>query len=174
MKRAKDNDHEAMHTLGYYYRFGLGGLLRDHSKAMELWLRAGELGNAKSYYGIGGAYRTGDGVEANMEKAKHYYSLSAMGGYFGGRFNLGCVELRNGNADRAVKHYMISAGCGDDDSLAAIRKMYARGHASKENFTNALRAYAEERAETKSDQRDAAVADPRFMQSLPVGYLENG
>ena len=79
---------------------------------MELWLRAGELGCAASYGAIADAYRNGEGVERDMEKAKHYYELGAMGGDVEARHNLGVFEGNAGNIDRAVKHFMISAGAG--------------------------------------------------------------
>ena len=45
--------------LGCYYHDGEMGLPQDYEKAMELWLRAGELGCAMSYYNIADAYYMG-------------------------------------------------------------------------------------------------------------------
>ena len=56
------------------------GLPQDRDKATELWLRAGELGCAESYYCVADAYLEGRGVERDMKKAKHYWELAAMGG----------------------------------------------------------------------------------------------
>ena len=55
------------------------GFPQDYDKAMELWLRAGELGCVASYYSIARAYYNGDGVERDKKKAKHYFELAAMG-----------------------------------------------------------------------------------------------
>ena len=55
-KRVEAGDAEAMYQLGHHYHRGEMGLPQDYGKAIELWLRAGELGHAASYYAIGLAY----------------------------------------------------------------------------------------------------------------------
>ena len=60
--------------------------------------------------------------------------------------------------DRAVKHYMIVAGAGCDDSLKGIRQLYLEGRATKDDFEKALRSHKEAKDEMKSDQREAAAA----------------
>jgi len=64
------------------------GLPRDHRKAIELLLKAGELGFAKGYYGLGNSYYNGDGVVRDVEKAKYYFELAAMNGHIKARHNL--------------------------------------------------------------------------------------
>jgi TPR repeat protein len=157
-KRAEADDAEAMRNLGCYYRDGEYGLRQNHAKAMKLWLRAGELGFAMGYYNIGYAYVYGEGVEVDTKKAKYYFEFAAMGmgGNVYARHNLGILEKREGNMNRAVKHWMISAGAGFDDSLKAIRQCYLEGHATKDDFEKALRTHKEAADEMKSDQRDAA------------------
>jgi len=157
-KRAEGNDAKATHQLGCYYNDGIRGLPHDFNKAMELWLRSGELGCVMSYGNIGAAYHTGEGVERDMKKAKHYYELAAMGGVVLARHNLGILEVQAGNIDRAVKHWMIAAGAGHDKSLKEIRKGYMYGVATKDDFEKALRAHKEANDEMKSDQRETAAA----------------
>ena len=60
--------------------------------------------------------------------------------------------------NRALKHLMIAAEGGEPDSLKEIRKLYTNGHARKDDYTKALRAYQAYLAEIKSAQRDAAAA----------------
>ena len=91
-----------------------------------------------------------------MKKAKFYGELAAMRGHASARYNLGNEEYNAGNMDRAVKHWMISAGAGHDKSLQNIRKCYTNGHATKDDFERALRAHKEAKDEMKSDQRDAS------------------
>ena len=57
--------------------------------------------------------------------------------------------------NRAVKHWMISAGAGHDNSLKNIRACFMNGHATKDDFEKALRAHKEANDEMKSDQREA-------------------
>ena len=121
---------------------------------MELWLRAGKLVCVAAYNKIGIAYHIGEGVERDIKKAKHYYEIGAMGGDAVARHNLGIWEENAGNMNRAVKHWMISAGTGDDGSLKAIQKCFLDGHATKDDFEKALRAHKEAKDEMKSDQRE--------------------
>ena len=162
-KRAEGGDAVAIHQLGCAYRDGDMGLRQDDEKAMELWLKAGELGCVAAYYSIGNAYYNGDGVERDLKKAKHYYELAAMGGNAKARHNLGISEMDAGNMDRAVKHFMISAGAGHDGSLDAIRGCFMLGHATKDDFEKALRAHKEAKDEMKSDQREAVAAYHRIL-----------
>ena len=81
-----------------------------------------------------------------------------MGGFTGSRYNLGNAEFRAGNMDKALKHYMIAAGCGDDDSLKQIKQLFMKGHVTRDEYSKALKAYQAYLSEIKSDQRDAAAA----------------
>ena len=157
-KRAEGGDAYAIHNLGGYYFEGEMGLPQDYREAIKLWIRAGELGCAESYYNIADSYYNGEGVGRNMKKSKHYCELAAMGGYAKARHNVGNFEHIAGNADRAVKHYMIAAESGFDKSLEEIRDGFMHGVVTKEDFEKALRAHKESKDEMKSDQRDAAAA----------------
>jgi len=161
-------DPIAMYNLGCYYRDGCG-LPQDYAKALELWHRAGELGYAIAYASAGelgyavSAYYDGRGVEVYKKKANHYYELAAMGGNANARYNLGNLEGRAGNMDRALKHYLIAVSSGDAESLKQIQLFYSKGHATKEDYTTALQSYQTYLGEIKSKQRDdAAAADNRY------------
>jgi len=159
-KRMKVGDAEAIYNLGCCYSEGSRGLPQDHTKALELWHQAGELGHARSYYSVGAAYYAGNGVERDEKKANHYWELAAMGGDVDARHNLGISEgLRAGNMDRALNHFMIAAGSGYSDSLENIKQMLMNGwNATKEDYAKALRVYQEYLDEIKSAQRDEAAA----------------
>ena len=158
-KRIEVGDAHAMFNLGCCYSKEGYGLRQDRTKAFELWHKAGELGIAKAYYNIGNMYYFGRGVERDDKKANHYYELAAMGGcVVKARHNLGCSEAHAGNWDRALKHWMISAGSGHNNSVKMIQKLYMKGHASKETYTSALRAYQSYLDEVRSEQRDKAAA----------------
>ena len=157
-KRMEADDANAFNQLGGCYRDGHCGLPRDFGKAFEIFNQAVELGSNEAYNSIGYAYRNGSGVERDEEKAKHYYELAAMRGDVTARFNLGNNEMRGGNMERALKHYIIAAGCGAD-SLKEIHYLHLNGHATKEDYTQALRAYQAYLCEIKSAQRDKVVDD---------------
>ena len=157
-KRVESGDAEAIFSLGYYYYEGSYGLPQDYEQALKLWQQAGELGCAEAYGNIGNAYHFGEGVERDNKKADHYYELAAIGGNETARYNTGNSERRVCNWDRAIKHYMIAAGGGWNGSVKSIQQLYTNGHAKKDNYTSALRAYQKYLQEIRSEQRDIAAA----------------
>ena len=112
--------------------------------------------NSLSQYG--NDYWYGRGVEQDVKKARYYYELAAMGGSDQSMNNLGNAEVRAGNYDRALKHYMIAGKGGDHDSLNMIQRMYMKGHTTKNDYAKALKAYQAYLDEIKSDNRDKAAA----------------
>ena len=156
-KRMGSNDADAMCDMGGYYLRGQYGLPQNYAKALELWHRAGKLGHAGSYNNIGVAYELGDGIERDEKKARHYFELAAMVGDVMARNYLGVDEYEAGNKDRALKHFMIAVVGGNKKSLENIKRLYKVGHATKDAYTNALRAYQEYVNETRSEQRDEAA-----------------
>jgi TPR repeat protein len=157
-KRVEVGDAEAIFTLGIYYRNGEDGFPQNYDKALELFVRAGELGHADAYCNVGYAYENGNGVELDKKKAKNYYKLAAIMGSVNARGNLGNYEQREGNMNRALKHYMIAVEGGKDKALKEIQKLYTNGHATKDDYATALRAYQVYLVEIKSTQRDKAAA----------------
>ena len=154
-KRVDADDFWAINQLGCCYSEGKGGLRRDYGKAMELWLRAGELGCIPAYNNVGFAYSQGRGVESDSKKTLHFYGLAAVGGNVLARHNLGLFEKREGNVDRAFRHWMIAAGAGYDKSLTKIREGFLKGDVTKDNFEKALRTHQAAKDEMKSGHREA-------------------
>jgi TPR repeat protein len=153
-KRAEGGDAEAINFLGCAYYNGQYGFRRNYNKANKLWLQAVERGCASACYNIGNFYINGEGVERDEKKARYYFELAAMRGDAKARHNLGSIECGAGNTNRAVMHWMISAGAGDDDSLAGIKNYFLVGHATKCDFETALRAHKEAADEMKRSHID--------------------
>ena len=159
-KRMEIGDADAIYSMGGGYYHGLYGMPQDYTKALELWHRAGELGHAEAYSQIGGAYCKGNGLERDTQKAKHYWELAAIRGSNVARHNLGANTC---NCNIALKHFMIAAGGGEKRSLDIIQKMFKKGVATKEDYTQALRAYQAHLDKIRSPQRDEAAAfDEQF------------
>ena len=156
--RMEKDDPIAIYNQGCNYREGACGFPQDYAKALDLFHRAAKLGHAGAYLGIGNVYDIGQGVKVDKKKAKHYYELSAIGGDTQARYNLGCMEMMEGNIDIALKHLMIAVRGGHTKSLEMIKLLYSKGQATKDDYTKALRLYQEYLGEIKSDQRDKAAA----------------
>jgi len=160
IKRAKKlmdkGNGEAYYELAGYYARGLYGLPRDYEKVNDLLLKGGELGCAEAYYNLGNNYSLGKGVAIDKKKAKHYYELAAMGGDVSARHNLGIEEMEAGNIDRALKHWMIAAKAGYEESLNMVKQGYMYGDATKDVYASTLRGYQNRQDEMKSDTRDMA------------------
>ena len=161
-KRIAAGDAEAIFNYGTFYASGIHGYPKDYAKALELWHWAGKLGCANGYHNIGNAYKKGDGVQEDIEKSNHYLELAVIEGHVVARHNLGVYEKQDGNMDRALKHFMIAAGVGHGNSLQRIKELFMEGHATKEDYAQALRAHQAYMDEIRSDQRDKAAADKKY------------
>ena len=155
-KLMENGNAEAFNHLAGYYRRGIMGMPQDMTMAIELWLRAGELGHAEAYFNLGNSYNDGEGVEVDKKKAKYFYELAAMNGSLEGRHNLGCMEGQAGNLHRAYKHFMLAARAGYKNSLDQVKTGFMKGVVLKDEYANVLRAYQERHDEMKSDMRDKA------------------
>ncbi|KAL7537672.1 hypothetical protein ACHAXR_009267 [Thalassiosira sp. AJA248-18] len=157
--RMENGDADAFTNLGTRYLDGTYGLPQDTEKALELLLRAVELGSTKAHYNIAWIHAYGEEfMGKDHKKAIYHYQRAAMGGCEVSRHNLGLDEVKKGNIDRAMKHWMIAAATGCENSLGNIRMGLMCKHATKLQYEEALRAYQNHLSEMKSDQRDRAAA----------------
>ena len=156
-KRMKLNDADAFHRLGYAYFTGERGLPKNSKKACELWIKAAELGSLDGHSCIARAYLAGDGVEGDVGKAFHHYKLAAIGGDEKARHNLGLIEAYNRDYDRAMKHFMIAARSGNEESLKAVGAGYKQKHVTKDEYAMTLRAHQHSCGEMKSEKRMKAT-----------------
>jgi TPR repeat protein len=150
-KLVEKGNANAFYMLAGYYAGGRGGLQQDSTKVIELYLKAGELGCAAGYFNLGAAYDNGLGVEVDQGKAKHYWELAAMGGDIAARRRLGIFEGMAGNHQRAMKHMILSARAGDEDSLELVKCGFREGIVTKDEYEGALRANYNRQLEMKSD-----------------------
>ena len=153
MKRVKKNDPAAMSQIGSDC-FHEG----DYETALEYLTKAAELGDAGAHYNLSIMYWKGQGVEKDEKKEIYHLEEASIGGHPYARHNLGSEEGQCGRFERAKKHFIIAANLGYHDSLKALRKLYANGHASKEDYASALRAYQAATEEAKSEEREVAEA----------------
>jgi len=159
-KRMKLDEAEAFYELGHAYKAGTFGLPKNRNKAFELYNQAAELGSIKAHYELATClYHGKSGVEKDKKKAIQHYKLAAIGGHERARYLLGIIEMSNGNTDLAMKHYIIGAKSGEEDSLKKVGLGYKAKVVSKDEYAKTLRAYQSSRDEMKSKQRDAVIEE---------------
>eukprot|EP00984_Skeletonema_dohrnii_P019133 scaffold9083_cov74-Skeletonema_dohrnii-CCMP3373.AAC.1 len=151
MKRVKANDPDAMLQLGVR-RYEVG----DYDDAFAYAKKAADLGHAGAHFLQAIFYHEGQGVEKDEKKEVYHLEQAAIGGHPIARYNLGFEEEKNGRMDRAIKHWIIAATLGHDDSLDALKDGFRGGLVTKDDFASALRAHQAALDATKSPQREAA------------------
>jgi len=157
-KRVAARDPEAIRYLGDQHYYGECGLVKDASRGFELWSEAADLGSLKASSKLGMAYYYGKGVAEDEAKGIRYLESAAMQGSVESRYCLGCVEEENGNVDRAVRHFLISAKLGLKQSLDKIKDLFSDGHATRAQYAEGLQGYQDAVEEMKSPARDEAAA----------------
>ena len=151
LKRVKVNDQVAMSRMGLKrYRDG------DYEGAFEYFTKAAALGDIIAHYNLSVMYQEAEGVEKDLKKKVYHLEKAAIGGHPAARYNLGNHEYRNGQNNRAMKHWIIAANLGDDGALDMVKQGFMIGLVSKEDYEGALRGHQAAVDATKSTQRDAA------------------
>eukprot|EP00956_Cyclotella_meneghiniana_P028283 scaffold65277_cov26-Cyclotella_meneghiniana.AAC.7 len=72
------------------------------------------------------------------------------------RHNLGVFEAHYGTMDCAMRHFIIAAKRGHDDSLEEVKKGFREGLVTKHDLEKTIRDYQSSHDETKSELRDRA------------------
>jgi len=163
MKRIEVNDPVALRQCGFR-RYSEG----DYKGAFEYWTKAAKLGDAGAHYELSHSYKEEKGGVEKDEKLELYHlEEAAIGGHPTARYNLGCHEWNNGNTERAVKHWIIAATQGHDDSIKALMDEFRSGIVSKDDLAAALRAHQAAVDATKSPQREVAEAAEKNYRKVP-------
>ena len=158
MIRIKANDPAALcHMAVKCYDEG------DYDAAFDHFTKAAELGNVDAHCRLGICYHEGEGVEKDEEKVVYHWQKAAIGGHHIARYNLAVIEGEHGNIERSVKHLIIAAKIGEEDSMKLLWTHYSLGNITKEELDATLRTHQAAIDETKSEQRDAGEA---FFQRI--------
>lgn len=158
-KRMALNDPWAFYTMSCQCREGAYGHPRDERKSFELCLRAVELGSIPACYNLSCKYREGLGVERDLAKYRHYTELAAKRGDVNAWYNLGNIEYRAGNCGLALKHWMVAAKAGDDDSLNNVMVVgLPNGALTEDEYAAVLQAHKDSQEAEKSQKRERAKA----------------
>ncbi len=151
MERVKANDPDALSQMGTkLYHQG------DHDAAVEYSTKAAALGDADAHYHLSIMYANGEGVETDEEKKVYHLEQAAILSHPKARHYLACVEKDNGNIERSVKHLIIAANLGCEDSMKTLWGCYSAGAITKQKLEATLRTHKAALDEMKSPEREAA------------------
>ena len=154
MKRVEVNDSVSIDLLAISYHHGRGGLQQDNARAIELYVRAAELGYSMANTSLAGIYFEG----GDMKKAKFHYEAAAMAGDEVARNKLGVMEFNSGNMERAIKHFTIAASAGCYRSMQILLiAFYKKGLINRKTIDSTLTAYNNSCKEMRSEARDATI-----------------
>eukprot|EP00986_Skeletonema_menzelii_P010708 scaffold5342_cov83-Skeletonema_menzelii.AAC.2 len=156
MKRVEANDPVAL-----IYEGSLQLNKGNYTEAFGYYTKVAErdgLGAAEAHYRLSNMYRKGHGVEKDEQKMNiHHLEFAAIGGHAFARSSLGAHEWKNGNKERAVKHWIIAATQGDDRSMEALSLAHKGGIVEEDVLSAVQRAHKAAVDETKTPGRNAAV-----------------
>ena len=124
-KRMECNDPDAFDTMGGIYESGEHpGTPKNDIKALEMFVRAVELGCSTSCPFIAMFYRDGRVVPKNEAKMKTYMQAAILYGDIKAHHNLGALEFKSDNFEAAVKHWRIAAEGGYELSAKMLKRIY--------------------------------------------------
>ena len=118
---------------------------KNYEKALELYRKSAEQGDAGGQVNLGVMYRNGYGVERDYVEAVKWYRKSAEQGNSIGQRNMGLV-YENGfgvekDYDEAIKWYRKSAEQGDADGQIGLANMYFRGYGVEQDLVEAFNLF---------------------------------
>ncbi len=119
MKRVEANDPVALVHVGK--NFASKG---EYAEVFRFC--CADLGSGSAQQNLSVLYCEGKHLAANERRAIYHLEEAAIAGQPDARFNLGLLEWDEGCKERAVKHFIIVANLGDDESVQMLKHVYAR------------------------------------------------
>ena len=87
-----------------------------------------------AHFKLSNMYELGQGIEEDKGKMLYHAEVAAIGGHPRARCILGYYEWMNENYMRAVKHLMIAAKQGEDESIKILMDAFKVGFLEKEDL----------------------------------------
>eukprot|EP00579_Thalassiosira_antarctica_P010435 CAMPEP_0201909324 /NCGR_PEP_ID=MMETSP0903-20130614/1136_1 /ASSEMBLY_ACC=CAM_ASM_000552 /TAXON_ID=420261 /ORGANISM="Thalassiosira antarctica, Strain CCMP982" /LENGTH=262 /DNA_ID=CAMNT_0048443833 /DNA_START=85 /DNA_END=870 /DNA_ORIENTATION=- len=150
------NNTDAFMAMAHRYQTG-DGVSQSNMKALELFIRASDLGSAVVYGFIAVHYEHGYVVEKDGSKHRAFLEISAKRGSISCRRRLAKIEEENGNIDLAIKHWTVAANAGFQESLDELMRAFRDNIFAKEDLLQTLREFQASNDEMKSKARDDYV-----------------
>jgi len=157
-KLMKKNNIQSFIQMSTHYKRG-GGVIQSDTRALEMYIRAAELGDSARAYGmIGHYYIEGTVVEQNKSKAIEFYEVAAKKQSVFAHVMLAGFHGENEKMDESIKHLRVLASAGSQEAVDGLMMAYKEKLLSKEQLTQTLQAFQASNDEMKSKDRDDARA----------------
>tara|TARA_R110000796_G_scaffold65870_3_gene151900 strand:- start:21 stop:1076 length:1056 start_codon:yes stop_codon:yes gene_type:complete len=129
---AEQGDADAQSNLGFIYRYGKKGVLKNTTEAIKWYRLSAEQGDADAQSNLGDMYNQGEGVLKDYAKAVKWYRLSAEQGHSYAQYSLGNMyNYGNGvlkDYIETLKWYRLSAEQGNSLAQNGLGLMYEEGN----------------------------------------------
>jgi uncharacterized protein len=156
----KDNSASAMYQIGELYSTGGPNLPKDEVTAVQWYREAAEQEWHWAQFKLGEAYRTGGGVEKNLDEAARFYEMSALQGNHWAQLRLS-ESFRSGEGkprDIAAANDLLrkSAAQGNHWAMLGMGDIYRNGDGVDRDLTQAAEWYT----------RSAQQGNPKAQRHL--------
>jgi TPR repeat protein len=126
------------HDAAYYHRVGISNLdSRNYGEAIKNFLKAAELGNAKSQHELGQCYFEGLGVKKNEVESFNWWQKAANLGHAGSQNNLGKCYLNGKGVEKneieGFKWFQKAANLGYAEAQYNLGVCYFEGQGVEKN-----------------------------------------
>lgn len=151
----KSDDYHVFMQMAGRYESG-NGVLQSDTKALEMRIRAAELGYAGAYLEIGHWYL--DTPNPDLSKLMAFYKVAAKKGSTLAHEVIAEFYDSTGNVQMYIQHMKIAASAGYKEAMDKLMKAYKDKNLSKEELAQTLRAFQASCIEMKSKDRDDSKA----------------
>ncbi|KAH3763031.1 SEL1 protein [Pelomyxa schiedti] len=153
-------------SLGLCHEFGVGGVDKDIHKAVPLYQRAADAGDARAMCNHAVCFYKGNGVEKDVHKAVTLSLRAADAGNATAMCNLGvCFYKGNGvekDIHKAVTLYQRAADVGNARAMTGLGCCYFKGKGVEKDISKAVTLI----------QRAADAGYPAAMNSIAWRYFK--
>lgn len=163
---------------------------KDYAKAYEIFSKLAQAGNAEAQHNLAMLYRTGTGVEKNLEASLKWFQQAADQGVPDAQYYLGYMydngEAVEKNPEKAFEWYRKAAEHGQGLAQINLGVIYANGIGRPQNITEAYlwfhsaaaqgyKAALENRLiieEALKEQGDAGIERLKHLKQQARGHFQ--
>ena len=158
-KLMKKNNIQSFIQMAERYRTG-DGVLQSDTRALEMYIRAAELGHAQAYAHIGHCYDQGSAVEEDVPKSIEFFEVAAKKESIRAYRWIAEFHGINGDNKKGFEYLNVAASAGCQKALNTLMKLYEITYElkllSKDDLAKTLRAHQASLNDLKSKDRDDA------------------